>query len=257
MVMPPRREKERNDARAPLRSLDHASIQDAPDEAVESLTVTDKEDPAKSLLREAALDALEGLMVNQEKALLMQDEERPMGKIEAEPPLDETSEGRRRSSSARVNKSREILERSGPRVDDEDHPLRMRRYDSWREDEDDLLASLVLKHVAQGGTQLEAFSEAAGLLGRTASACGFRWNKALRARYEKELTDAKTRRREVRKKRRQSALHVERERKNEMLKLGSLWVLALELEKTVQRLKEEIRFMKEKQLEALDVNIYQ
>ncbi|MDY0324393.1 MAG: hypothetical protein RBR24_10340, partial [Candidatus Carbobacillus sp.] len=211
----------------------------------------------KSLLREAALDALEGLMVNQEKALLMQDEERPMGKIEAEPPLDERSEGRRRSSSARVNKSRELLERSGLRVDDEDHPLRMRRYDSWREDEDDLLASLVLKHVAQGGTQLEAFSEAAGLLGRTASACGFRWNKALRARYEKELTDAKTRRREVRKKRRQSALHVERERKNEMLKLGSLWVLALELEKTVQRLKEEIRFMKEKQLEALDVNIYQ
>lgn len=254
--MPPRREKEQKHERVPLPSLDDASIQDATNESLASLTLTDK-DPLKSLLREAAMDALDGTMVEREEKLWVKEAERPTGEIEDEPLLEAKSGGRRRSSPAGGKKSRERLERKSLREDGEDETLRMRRYDSWREDEDELLASLVLKYVAEGGTQLEAFSEAAGLLGRTASACGFRWNKALRARYEKELTDAKTRRREVRKKRRQRTVHVERDRKNEMLKLGSLWVLALELEKTVQRLKEEIRLMKEKQLEEIEMNLYQ
>lgn len=35
----------------------------------------------------------------------------------------------------------------------------------------------------EGKTQLQAFIEAATILGRTRQACGFRWNKTLRKQY--------------------------------------------------------------------------
>jgi len=69
------------------------------------------------------------------------------------------------------------------------------RQDAWSEEEDALLAELVLKFIREGGTQLEAFREAARRLGRTPAACGFRWNAVLRRRYAEDIRLAKMARR--------------------------------------------------------------
>ncbi|MGE6489792.1 transcriptional regulator [Paenisporosarcina sp. NPDC076898] len=58
-----------------------------------------------------------------------------------------------------------------------------RRKDSWTEEDDKILADTVLTFVREGKTQLQAFVEAATILGRTRQACGFRWNKTLRKHY--------------------------------------------------------------------------
>ncbi|PTQ56499.1 MAG: Prespore specific transcriptional activator RsfA [Candidatus Carbobacillus altaicus] len=251
--MQAREEKKRG--RPPRRSPDLHSSWDPTHEHVEEKVVVDavdKEKTAKNMLREAAMDALEEMETSTRYPSQIVDDETQAADFFGETSVDKTGDGALPATrSSRSKNSRGALEKTWTIPSDQGDALRIRRYDSWREDEDELLASLVLKHVAGGGTQLEAFSEAAGLLGRTASACGFRWNKALRSRYEKELTEAKNRRREVRKKKRQVASQVERERKSDMLQLGSLWVLTLELEKTLQRLKEEIRQMKKKQLEDI------
>lgn len=65
------------------------------------------------------------------------------------------------------------------------------RKDSWTPEEDKLLADTVINVVQNGGTQLEAFKVAAPLVGRTASATGFRWNSEVRKIYAKELLSAK------------------------------------------------------------------
>ncbi|AYC28782.1 RsfA family transcriptional regulator [Paenisporosarcina cavernae] len=65
------------------------------------------------------------------------------------------------------------------------------RQDAWSEDQDQLLAETVLRHVREGSTQLLAFEEAGDVLERTSAACGFRWNAAVRKDYEKELVEAK------------------------------------------------------------------
>lgn len=65
------------------------------------------------------------------------------------------------------------------------------RQDSWKIEDDGLLAELILQQIRSGGTQLEAFQAAAGRLGRTAAACGFRWNSVVRKSYEPEIADAR------------------------------------------------------------------
>lgn len=65
------------------------------------------------------------------------------------------------------------------------------RQDAWLEENDELLAETVLRHVREGSTQLNAFEEAGDALNRTAAACGFRWNAVVRREYEKELSEAK------------------------------------------------------------------
>lgn len=60
------------------------------------------------------------------------------------------------------------------------------RSDAWTQEDDDKLSSIVLNHIRTGSTQLRAFEEAANELGRTAAACGYRWNGVLR----KDLRDA-------------------------------------------------------------------
>jgi len=65
------------------------------------------------------------------------------------------------------------------------------RQDAWLEENDELLAETVLRHVREGSTQLNAFEEAGDALNRTAAACGFRWNAVVRREYEKELAEAK------------------------------------------------------------------
>lgn len=55
-----------------------------------------------------------------------------------------------------------------------------RRKDQWTAEDDETLAKIVIEAVQNGRTQLQAFQEAATVLGRTKQACGFRWNKTLR-----------------------------------------------------------------------------
>lgn len=65
------------------------------------------------------------------------------------------------------------------------------RQDSWTNDNDLLLATIVLQNIRNGGTQLATFKEAAKPLARTPAACGFRWNSYLRKQYEEEIQQAK------------------------------------------------------------------
>ena len=71
------------------------------------------------------------------------------------------------------------------------------RQDAWLEQDDELLAETVLRHVREGSTQLGAFEEVGDALNRTAAACGFRWNAVVRRDYESELSEAKKERKQT------------------------------------------------------------
>jgi len=73
------------------------------------------------------------------------------------------------------------------------------RQDAWTQDEDLLLAEIVLRHIREGGTQLQAFEETGARLSRTAAACGFRWNSYVRKQYKSGIEVAKKQRKEVKK----------------------------------------------------------
>ncbi|XTP53010.1 RsfA family transcriptional regulator [Niallia sp. Krafla_26] len=73
------------------------------------------------------------------------------------------------------------------------------RQDAWTQDEDLLLAEVVLRYIREGGTQLQAFEEVGKKLSRTAAACGFRWNSAIRKQYKTGIELAKKQRKEGRK----------------------------------------------------------
>ncbi|GHI01264.1 RsfA family transcriptional regulator [Neobacillus kokaensis] len=70
------------------------------------------------------------------------------------------------------------------------------RQDAWSQDEDLLLAEVVLRHIREGGTQLQAFEEVGKQLSRTAAACGFRWNSYVRKQYKSGIELAKKQRKE-------------------------------------------------------------
>lgn len=57
------------------------------------------------------------------------------------------------------------------------------RKDSWNPGDDSLLSKLVLEYIRTGKTQLQAFEKVSEMLGRTAAACGFRWNSTLRHNF--------------------------------------------------------------------------
>ncbi|KEK25851.1 RsfA family transcriptional regulator [Bacillus gaemokensis] len=65
------------------------------------------------------------------------------------------------------------------------------RQDAWTNDEDLLLAEVVLRHIREGGTQLSAFKEVGRNLSRTPAACGFRWNSYVRKQYKERIEEAK------------------------------------------------------------------
>ena len=73
------------------------------------------------------------------------------------------------------------------------------RQDAWNQDEDLLLAEVVLRHIRDGGTQLQAFEEVGKQLSRTAAACGFRWNSYVRKQYKSGIDLAKKQRKESKK----------------------------------------------------------
>jgi prespore-specific regulator len=70
--------------------------------------------------------------------------------------------------------------------------MKNQRHDIWTEKDDALLAETVLRKIREGSTQLAAFEEVGEQLGRTAAACGFRWNSTLRKKYSKEVAEAKS-----------------------------------------------------------------
>ncbi|NWQ43929.1 RsfA family transcriptional regulator [Bacillus sp. EB106-08-02-XG196] len=73
------------------------------------------------------------------------------------------------------------------------------RQDAWSQDEDLLLAEVVLRHIREGGTQLQAFEEVGKQLSRTSAACGFRWNSFVRKQYKSGIELAKKQRKELKK----------------------------------------------------------
>ena len=73
------------------------------------------------------------------------------------------------------------------------------RQDAWSQDEDLLLAEVVLRHIREGGTQLQAFEEVGKQLSRTSAACGFRWNSFVRKQYKTGIELAKKQRKEMKK----------------------------------------------------------
>lgn len=68
------------------------------------------------------------------------------------------------------------------------------RQDAWTEEDDLILAETTLRHIREGSTQLNAFEEVGEKIGRTAAACGFRWNSCVRKRYEAAIQIAKAQR---------------------------------------------------------------
>ncbi|MFD2443411.1 RsfA family transcriptional regulator [Bacillus sp. CGMCC 1.16607] len=73
------------------------------------------------------------------------------------------------------------------------------RQDAWNQDEDLFLAEVVLRHIREGGTQLQAFEEVGKQLSRTSAACGFRWNSYVRKQYKSGIELAKKQRKESKK----------------------------------------------------------
>ena len=68
------------------------------------------------------------------------------------------------------------------------------RQDAWTPDDDLILAEVTLRHIREGSTQLAAFEEVGERIGRTAAACGFRWNSCVRKKYEAAIQIAKEQR---------------------------------------------------------------
>ncbi|AWB45380.1 RsfA family transcriptional regulator [Paenibacillus sp. CAA11] len=68
------------------------------------------------------------------------------------------------------------------------------RQDAWSAEDDLILAEVTLRHIREGSTQLTAFEEVGERIGRTAAACGFRWNSCVRKRYESAIQIAKAQR---------------------------------------------------------------
>jgi prespore-specific regulator len=64
----------------------------------------------------------------------------------------------------------------------------------WSTEEDQLLSETVLHTISQGGTQLTAFADVGKKVGRTAGACGFRWNAVLRGENPSSYSEAKKKR---------------------------------------------------------------
>jgi RsfA family transcription factor len=73
------------------------------------------------------------------------------------------------------------------------------RSDAWTPEDDARLAELVLDHIRTGSTQLRAFEEAGSELGRTAAACGYRWNGVVRKHYKEQIEAAKRERKALQK----------------------------------------------------------
>lgn len=61
----------------------------------------------------------------------------------------------------------------------------------WNEEQDILLAEVVLRHIREGSTAISAFEEVGKKLNRSAASCGYRWNNTVRLNYENAINAAK------------------------------------------------------------------
>ena len=109
------------------------------------------------------------------------------------------------------------------------------RQDAWTQDEDLLLAEVVLRSIREGGTQLQAFEEVGKKLSRTAAACGFRWNSTIRKQYKTGIELAKKQRKEIKK-------NSELEPKEQEFAIESSFIPNKETEGPSQMVEEEIVF---------------
>ena len=109
------------------------------------------------------------------------------------------------------------------------------RQDAWTQDEDLLLAEVVLRSIREGGTQLQAFEEVGKKLSRTAAACGFRWNSTIRKQYKTGIELAKKQRKEIKK-------SSELEPKGQEYAIESSFIPNKETEGPSQMVEEEIIF---------------
>lgn len=91
------------------------------------------------------------------------------------------------------------------------------RKDSWNQEEDELLAATVLRHIEENSTQLEAFKEVGEQLERTAGACGFRWNLYVRKKYSSQIQQAKQKRRQEKRKESKNISNSSRNKGKEIL----------------------------------------
>jgi len=66
-----------------------------------------------------------------------------------------------------------------------------KRQDAWTNEEDVLLAEVILRYIRDGKTQLDAFKEVGKQLSRTPAACGFRWNATIRKQYQEAIQNVK------------------------------------------------------------------
>ncbi|MDP9728372.1 RsfA family transcriptional regulator [Alicyclobacillus tolerans] len=153
--------------------------------------------------------------------------------------------------------------------------IRTMRQDAWTSEDDALLAEIVLRHIREGSTQLAGFNEASRKLGRTAAACGFRWNACVRKQQKNIIEIAKEERKDRKAERVQAqleggdvdhptatlmswaqVLRFLRQEKNTAAEWASRWRSAerqcnewkqrfLELEKEHRRLNEEHRSLRQ------------
>lgn len=65
------------------------------------------------------------------------------------------------------------------------------RSNNWTNDEDLTLAEIALRHIRHGIRMADGWEEAERKLGRTASACKFRWNGVLSKIYDSSIEQAK------------------------------------------------------------------
>jgi prespore-specific regulator len=113
------------------------------------------------------------------------------------------------------------------------------RSDAWTPDDDTRLANIVLLHIQTGSTQLRAFEQAANELGRTAAACGYRWNGVVRRNYRGEIEEAKMQRKQAQKTTTLTDVNSE----SESLALASNYVVHTEHASSSQSMKEVLHFL--------------
>src|SRR6476620_5825972 len=127
--------------------------------------------------------------------------------------------------------------------------MSLTRQDAWTQDEDLLLAEVVLRHIREGSTQLRAFEEVGRQLSRTSAACGFRWNSFVRKQYTSGIEHAKKQRKEN-KIMESSSLHDEKKQENK--KENELFLKPDDIIQTIQTkssisFQEVIVYLKEKE----------
>lgn len=122
----------------------------------------------------------------------------------------------------------------------------MDRKDKWLGEDDEILSSIVLKHIQSGSTQLKAFEEVAEVLGRTAAACGFRWNSEVRKLYEEEILQAKKIKNGLSKKEEVTITFKKKETNNDLMTLPIDQVIETIsiLEQTITKLREDNKLLR-------------